>query len=387
MKLKKVPITRKKERGKNIMITNNDHISPYQLAMIVIMTIIGVGVFNIVHIVAKFGGNDGWIIMAAMGIVHILLAFLLIRLNCKFPGKTFPEYIQEIIGVFFGKLLVFIISCYILLNLAYEVREFTEVAKMFLLPRTPTEVIIFALILVCVYVVRGGVESVARVVEITFPILFIPFFLVLIPGLPHMDLTNLLPIGSDIGTKLTRMIPHAPHAFRGIEYILFYIGFMEKPQRAYKPVAWGLIFVTGFYTLVSIIGISASGAKSATKAIWPLILYIRNINIPGLFLERLDGVILSIWVITVFTTIIIGFFIVSYSLSKIINTKEQKQYALPLMMIIYYLALQPAGLAELYEWGDWIFKYVSSIFIYVVPIVVLLIAAIRRLGVRKSEDF
>ncbi|MGB7605017.1 MAG: endospore germination permease [Lutisporaceae bacterium] len=369
------------------MIRNNDNISPYQLAMIVIMTIIGVSVFNIVNVVAKFGGNDGWMIMAVMGIAHIFIAFLLIRLNCMFPGKTFPEYIQEIIGVIPGKLLVFLVSCYIMLNLSYEVREFTEVAKMFLLPRTPSEIIIFALILVCVYVVRGGVESVSRLVEITFPILFIPFFLVLIPGLPNVDLSNLLPVGSDIVTKFQRMLPHAPRAFRGIEYILFYIGFMEKPQKAYKPVAWGLMFVTGLYTLVSIIGLSAFGAKSVTKAIWPLLLYIRNISIPGLFIERLEGIILSLWVITVFTTIITGFFIVTYSLSKIFNTKEQKQYALPLMIIIYYLALQPVGLAELYQWGDWIFKYVSTIFIYIVPIATLMIAAIRKLGVRKNEDF
>lgn len=380
-------MTREKERGISRMIRNNDSISPYQLSMIVIMTVIGVGVFNLVHTVAKFGGNDGWIIMAALGVAHILLALLLVKLSCKFPGKTFPEYIQEIIGVIPGKILVFLISSYIMLNLAYEVREFTEVAKMFLLPRTPTEIIIFALIIVCVYVVRGGVESVARLVEIAFPILFIPFFLVMLPGFPSIDLTNLLPVGSEIGIKFQRLIPHAPHAFRGIEYILFYIGFMERPQRAFKPVAWGLIFVTGFYTLVCIVGIGAFGAESATKAIWPLLVYIRNINIPGLFIERLDGVVLSIWVITVFTTIITGFFIVTYSLSKIFNTKEQKQYALPLMIVIYYLALQPAGLAELYQWGDWIFKYVSSIFMYVIPVAALAIAALRRLGVKKSEDF
>jgi spore germination protein len=369
------------------MITNNDKISPYQISMIVIMTIIGVGVFNFVQAVAKFGGNDGWLIIAGMGLAHILLAFIIIKLNCRFPGKTFPEYIQKVIGVIPGKILVLAISCYILINLAYEVREFTEVAKMFLLPRTPTEIIIFTLILVCAYVVRGGVESVARMVEATFPILFIPFFLVLLPGFSNLDLTNLLPLGRDLGTKVTDLMPHAPHAFRGIEYILFYIGFVEKPQRAFKPVAWGLLFVTGFYTLVCIICLSAFGAKSVSTTIWPLLNYIRNINIPGLFIERLDGVILSLWVLTVFTTIITGFFIVTYSFSKILNTKEQKQYALPLMIVIYYLALQPAGLAELYQWGAWMFKYVSTIFIYVIPVVALAIAALRRLGVKKSEDF
>ena len=369
------------------MIRNNDRISPYQLAMIVIMTIIGVSVFNIVHVVAKFGGNNGWIIVAAMGVAHIFVAFLLISLNCRFPGKTFPEYIQEIIGVIPGKLLVFIICGYITFNLSYEVREFTEVAKMFLLPRTPTEIIMFALILVCAYVVRGGVESVARLVELTFPILFIPFFLLMIPGFSNLDLSNLLPIGSDIGTGFSRMLPHAPHIFRGMEYILFYIGFMETPQKAYKPVAWGLAFVTGIYTFVCIIGLSAFGVKSASKAIWPLLLYIRSINIPGLFLERLDGIVLSLWVVTVFTTIITGFFIVTYSLSKIFNTKEQKQFALPWMIIIYYVALQPASLEELYKWGDWMFKYVSSMFIYLIPVMALLIAIIRRKGAKKDEDF
>lgn len=368
------------------MIKNNDMISPYQLAMIVIMTVIGVGVFNLVHVVAKYGGNDGWFIIGVLGLVHVLLGLLLVRLGNKFPGKTFPDYIQEIIGVIPGKILVFVIAFYIMCNLAYEVREFTEVAKMFLLPRTPTEVIIFALVAVCVYVVRGGVESVARIAEITFPALFIPFFLVLIPGLPGLDLSNLLPFGKEMGNGFVRMTPNMPFAFRGMEYILFYIGFMKKPEKAYKSVTWAVLFVTFFYTLVSVICLSAFGAKSATKAIWPLLVYIRNINIPGLFIERLDGIILSIWVITVFTTVITGFYIVTYSISKILNTEEQKQYALPLLIVIYYLALQPSGLAQLYEWGSWGFKYVSTIFIYAIPVLVLIIASLRRLGVKKDEE-
>jgi spore germination protein len=152
-------------------------------------------------------------------------------------------------------------------------------------------------------------------------------------------------------------------------------------------VTWAVIFVTFFYTFVSVVCLSAFGEKSAVKAIWPLMVYIRNINLPGLFIERLDGIILSIWVITVFTTVVTGFYIVTYSFSKLLNTNEQKQYALPLLIIVYYLALQPSGLAQLYEWGDWGFKYVSTIFIYTIPILALIIASLRKLGVKKDEEF
>jgi ABC-type transport system involved in multi-copper enzyme maturation permease subunit len=89
----------------------------------------------------------------------------------------------------------------------------------------------------------------------------------------------------------------------------------------------------------------------------------------------------------VFTTVVTGFYIVTYSFSKLLNTDEQKQYALPLLIIVYYLALQPSGLAQLYEWGDWGFKYVSTIFIYTIPILALIIASLRKLGVKKDEEF
>jgi spore germination protein len=380
MRIQKIKGRRKK------MIGANDKVSNYQLAMIVIMTVIGVGVFNIGEIAAKHAGPDGWLVLIIMGLLHILLAYVMIKLGSRFPGKTFPQYIQEIIGVIPGKILVFIMSCYIVLNLSYEVREFTEVAKMFLLPRTPTEIIMLALILVSVYVVRGGVEVVARIVEILFPILFIPFFLIILAGASNLDLTRLLPIGRDFSSKFTQLVVHAPHAFSGIEYILFYLGFVNKPHKAFKPVAWGIIFVTFFYTLVSVIGITSLGQKAASVSIWPLLVYIRNISLPELFLERLDGITLSLWVMTVFTTIVTGYYIVSYSLSEILNTKEQKQFAAPLLIIIYYFALQPASLAELYSWGDLMYKYVSSVFIYIIPVVMLIIAALRRLGVKKHEE-
>ncbi len=367
------------------MIKNNDIISPYQISMIVIMTMIGASAFHFVHDAVARSGNDGWIVVGIYGLLNIVAAWLLISLNVRFPGKTFPEYIQEIIGVIPGKIVTIIFIAYIAIITAYEVREFTEVAKMFLLPRTPTEIIMLTLILTCVYVVRGGVECVGRIVEITFPLVFIPFFLILLAGITNLELTNIFPLFRDMPNKFINMAPDIPHAFFGIEYLLFYIGFMGKPQKAYKPVTLGLLFVTGFYVLITFIGITAFGADAVPKYIWPLLSYIRDINIPGLFLERLDGVALAIWVITVFTTIITGYFIISYSFSKVIGTKEHKQYVLPMVTVIFYLALQPDGLAQLYDWGNIMFKYVSGVFMYLLPILLLIITVIGKRGGSRNE--
>jgi spore germination protein len=88
---------------------------------------------------------------------------------------------------------------------------------------------------------------------------------------------------------------------------------------------------------------------------------------------------------TVFSTLITGYFIISYSLSKIAGTKEHKQFVLPMVMVIFYLALQPDGLAQLYDWGNIIFKYISVVFMYAIPILLLIIAIMRRRGINRNE--
>ena len=61
---------------------------------------------------------------------------------------------------------------------------------------------------------------------------------------------------------------------------------------------------------------------------------------------------LAIWLFTVFTTIISIYFVLTYSLSKILNTKEQKQFVLPLVPVIYFIALIPDNIAQAREMPD-----------------------------------
>jgi len=252
---------------------------------------------------------------------------------------------------------------------------------MFLLFRTPTEVIMLSLILVCTYIVRGGVECVARINELLFPILFIPFIVVMLFGISNLDFSNLLPVFQTPLDKALSALPSVMFSYGGIEIALFYIGFMKDPGKAYRPAMIAVLFIIFILVMVTAFCIAAFGAKTTAQYVWPLASYIRAISLPGLFIERLDGVILSLWILTVFTTIVSSYFAVSYSISKAVGTREQRQYILPLSILIYYLALQPDSLVELYEWGGMIFPYAIAAFLYAAPLLLLLVARARRLGV------
>ena len=123
-------------------------------------------------------------------------------------------------------------------------------------------------------------------------------------------------------------------------------------------------FVTITYSILTILCFGMFGTKLLKGIVWPVLAYVRGINLPGLFIERLDGVMLGIWIFTVYTTMIAIYFALTYSLSKIFGTKEQKQYALPMVPIIYFMALIPQNIAQVEKMTKYLFQYFGSILIF-----------------------
>lgn len=362
------------------MINNNDNISSYQIAMITIMTVIGVGIFSLPSQLAKTAGTDAWFIVIIGGMLNMAALFIILLLSNRFPGETFPDFTSHIIGQIPAKLLTMVYAIYFAVLIAYVVRLLNEVVKMFLLFRTPSEVIIISLILVCTYAVRGGVECIGRVMELFFPLLFIPLFLILIPGIAEFKLTNIMPIFHNISSKIWLSIPIMSFSFSGYEALLFYIGFMDKPKKSYLSAAMAMVFIILTYAVVTILCFSVFGENLIQNMQWPLLGYVKSIDLPGLFIERLDGVILGVWVFTVFTSMVSLYFALTYSLSKIFDATEQKQFALPMVPVIYYIALIPDNIVQVNKYGTYIAQYLGRILIFIVPIILLIIAKLRKKG-------
>ena len=203
------------------MIKDNDIISPYQISMIIIMTLIGVGIFFLPYDLANNAGTNSIIMILIGGAISLIAMNIIISFNCRFPSKTFPDYCSEIIGVIPAKIITFIYALYFALFIGYEVRIFSEVIKIFLLYKTPSEVIILCTILACTYAVRGGVECIGRTMELFFPLLFIPLILILLPGIGSVDFSNLLPVFYGLSSKIIKTLPKMALSFAGYELLFF----------------------------------------------------------------------------------------------------------------------------------------------------------------------
>ena len=83
--------------------------------------------------------------------------------------KTFYQYSQDIVGKWIGRLLSFLIIGYFLTTSAFQIRSMAEVIS-FLLEGTPTWAIVMPFMWIGLYLIMSGINSIARMFEIIFPI-------------------------------------------------------------------------------------------------------------------------------------------------------------------------------------------------------------------------
>lgn len=363
-----------------LMESNNTKISSLQLGIIIIVATIGTGILSLPRSIAEIADSDGWILILTGGVVAIIAVMIIFSLGNLFPQKNIIEYSKELVGKPFTIVIGMILSGYFILVSAFSLRIFGEVLKMFLLPRTPLEVISITFLVVVMYLIRNGIECMARFYEIMFFLMFIPFVLSMITGIHDGDYTNLLPVFQTSPGVLAKGTLETFFSFIGFEVALLFFPFVSDQKNIKKSLLISVGLIIFLYLTTSIIVIANFGVYETKNLVWPLMSYIKSIEVPGSFIEQLEGFIMTIWVLFIYTTLTNYFFAGVFIVKELVNAKDHKGFVILLMPIIYILSLLPDNVAQVYDWLGYFSLYGGITVIFIIPVFLLIIAKIRKKG-------
>jgi spore germination protein len=365
----------------------NDHgkITSNQLMAIMFTTIIGFGLLTLPRAVTEAAGPDGWLLVLAGGVVAIIISIFISRLGLMFPGKTVVEYSGDVITKPLGIIFSLGFFIYYVLFCAFEARVFAEITKQFLLDRTPTEAIIITMLLGSVYLARQDIATVGRIGEMLVPVFILPSLLFLLPAIPEMDLTNLLPFMRTPPVRFLTGIGTIVISYLGFEALLLFQPFMARPRDAAKAMTVALIAVMLIYTLAVVSAVSIFGVVEIQRLIWPPFAVYRVIKIPGAFIENVHGVVMAIWVVAIYMTLTVFFFAAVTILSRVLSLREHSFIALPLAFLIYFLALIPDNVVQVYGYLDAFSLYLGVPFSFVLPAALFIIAKVRGIGKERGN--
>jgi spore germination protein (amino acid permease) len=363
---------------------HRNNITKFDLFATVVVTVVGTGIFSLPSNLSEVLGSEGWIMVLAAG---GLIAFL-VYIQCKALKVNNFDRIDIILennfGKFIGRLLCILIAIAGCLIISLELRTFTEVLKMYLLEKTPTELIMVLMLLTGVALIRGELESVIMFNQIAFYLMFIPVLMVIPFVLQGADITNIFPVLAHKPMEYIKAINGEFFSFVGFFIIYMIHPFLKDKNEITKVAVKSVIFITLFYSIIVMVSLAVFPEEYNKVLLWPTISMVSIVNIPGAFIEGWEGIAMMFWIFFYFTTFINIFYFNSEIIKNTFNLRTVKISSLIIMPIIYVLAMYPDNITELFYLERSIMPYIDTLIIGLIPLMLLLIYFIKR-GRKRDE--
>lgn len=279
------------------------------------------------------------IISGFLGAIILLAIALTVNL---FPNKTPYQIMQKKLGAIGAKLLLipfFLFSVYVSVTILDDMQVFMITLVM---EETPPWVFIFTLALATAWVVRQGLEVLARCAELIIPILlalFVVFFLIF----PEINFEEQLPLFTsnlvDI-CKATAVIASFPYLETIL--LLFVAPRVTKPHKLYKSHILAISIATFCLSWRSVLAITAYGLNEGTRYIFTMFQVSRLISF-GDFFERVEILFLAFFFFMIFIKIALCFYVSANCLASILSLKNYKPLIMPIAIFTSALALNNYG--------------------------------------------
>lgn len=247
-------------------------------------------------------GRTAWlsVLLSALPLTAALLAFFL--LYRKRPaGGGFSAVMAEIIGPFPARVLSALYALWLIFYAGFLLRSgaIRFVSTVYYGAGPWLFVVVMALL--CALAAMGPLKVIARSAMIFRPMMIAVFAFVFLLTAKNLDLSLLIPV------TRSDLIPNGKAALQSVSLlsVVFYLAFLgdrlEGKFVLHDFVGW-LAVMLGIIGLMTVSCIAVFGYELTSKMSFPFFMLARDVTVLG-SLERLEAVVIAIWVLSDFVLI------------------------------------------------------------------------------------
>lgn len=317
-------------------------------------------------------------------ILALIIGFIIIKLFKKFPNDDILDISEFVAGSFFKKTIgiIFIIS--LITISALLIRNFSEnLANIYFKNTHFSGIIIFFLLASCI-LNRFGFKAIVRCNLIILPLVLISLIIIFFSTASYGSFQRFLPI---LGKGFNETFIFGStniFSFGGLFLIYFIAPLVEKKEEL-KSITSSSIIISGIYLLLSVASLIMLIPNIAElESTLSIYLVAREVEF-GSFFQRLDAIFILIWMLSVFSYCSIILYFIINIFKKIFNLKHSKPMIYAFSLIILFVSLIPSNLTMLNTIFDIFYKYISLLLPFGLNIAILIIANIKKGGVKLNE--
>jgi len=318
---------------------NTIHITQKQLLKFFVLNFVATSVAFLTGRLLQISGLN-----APFGIIiGCSIAFMIVLINIRFaqrrPDEHFAAYGADIISRWLHYPLMMFVILFNIWIIVVDLWKIQDFLLQFYLLDTPPFIVIMLCGLCIAYTARFGVKSVFRAAEGLFYISLMSF--VIIPFLVQSNVEWFMMEGfiNHFNFKSAWDSGYYIGSIFGEMALLIYIyPYLSKPERTKKTI----LYVNGLISLLVVVHliviVLVIGPDLAANLNFPELEMIRLIR-SGSYLETLDPIIITLWLITIFIKMSFMLLISSQILSKIFNLKHEESIIYPLATFVGVAAI------------------------------------------------
>ncbi|WP_371367560.1 Spore germination protein YndE [Sporomusa rhizae] len=359
-------------------------ISLLQLFIIYISTAFGAGILSLPRAVGTVAKEDMWLSVFLASLVMGFSLWCAITLSERFPEVTLIEYHRLLLGPLGGQLLNI---CYVLILVilgAAALHMFTSAVKLFLFDLTPPYILVVGLLVTAAYAGQYGIAPLIRMQQ--FMVFYVgPFYITLVlSGFLRMDSTHLQPfLASGIIPVLKGVVPGA-FAYTGPELVTgLLFPFVTRKKQVFKTGLYSTAMLAVLYTVITVIVQGALGPDEINVTTFPTITAYREVDIPGTFIERMDGYLLIVQIIFYFLSLANLLYFSAFGCSRLLQGEYSRPFVVLLIPVFFFVVTLPQNAEQInhfYRLGN----YLALTWGVLILPGLLLIAKLRNLYGSKS---
>jgi hypothetical protein len=311
------------------MYANNGKISNRQLFRLYVFDLIGISTLLIPPILAKLSGIDGIfaiLIGGGMGLGYLwYLGVVLKKMN-----TDLSTYLNQRCFTWVRKMVYFYLFIHGALTGGFIAYVFANLMQYSLVREVPYILLLFVTIVVAAYSVSGGVENRARIYEVLFWVILIPYVIMMIMGLKDIEVVYMNHFLESETMDLLKSSGLVFVFLTPLCFILFLAGKTTSTGKENyglsliktlsKAVVAATVILLGSYVILY----GNFGKKALETMKFPVITLMSTVQLKGNFLKRMDALMLAVWFFTLLALLNLHIHFGVKGLNKMAKSKRKR---------------------------------------------------------------
>ncbi|WP_339248991.1 endospore germination permease [Paenibacillus sp. FSL P2-0136] len=361
------------------MSIEKERISTAQLVILGLFTFIGDMALVYPAAMTSEAHQDAWIAALISIPPGIALVFLFVVVANISPDQNIIEISRQVLGKWLGSAVGGYYLFFFIIAASTYVREIEDFMCTQIYEGTPGGVIRFMSIVLLVYGLRLGLETVGRAAQVFFPLFALFLVALMLLLFPQVRLERVYPM-------MTTPLPDMLHSIMiGVFYpfgeicVFFMIyPYTRKNSKINRDIFIALCIGSVGLNLILFLSLTVLGVYFSEHSFYAAYILAQKINIAN-FLQRLEALMATAWIITTYFKTALYFYAFVLGMAQIFKLKSHRPLIFPVAFLIYGLSQLISKDIIFYVkeippyWVDWNLTYSLAL-----PLLILVVHKVRQ---------